>query len=99
LAANLSVDPIDLHMSSDHLAVYHCELLAAHRAADRIMGEAQARWVGASASAMRDGLARWREDTDTLAAAIATRERDIRCAADLYALSDTGGAAAVIGGL
>jgi WXG100 family type VII secretion target len=97
LAVNLFVDPIDLRMSSDHLAVYHDELLAAHRAADSVMAEAQGRWVGASASAIDRGLARWREDTDTLTAAIATQESAIRCAADEYTRTDTEGAAAVRG--
>jgi uncharacterized protein YukE len=95
LSANLSVDLIDLHMSSDHLVMHQHELRAAHAAADSVMADAQAKWVGASASAIRTALTRWREDTDALIGEITAQANNIRCAAHELALTDSDGANAI----
>ena len=39
---DLKVDPIDLHMSSDHMDMHHAELCAAHTAANGDIEAAQA---------------------------------------------------------
>lgn len=97
LSANLSVDLIDLHMSSDHLAMHEHDLREAHTAADGVMAEAQAKWVGASAAAMPACLARWQEETGVLLDDIAAQGSQMRSAAFGYALADGAGADAVDG--
>lgn len=42
MADHVKVDPIDLHMSSDHMEMHHAELLGAHTAANGVIEEAQA---------------------------------------------------------
>lgn len=95
LSENLFVDPIDLHMSSDHLAMHQGELSAAHTAADSEMARAQATWVGASAAALGARLLRCREETESLIGDLATQGARIRCAAYEYTLTDDDAALAV----
>lgn len=95
LTENVFVDPIDLHMSSDHLAMHEGELSAAHAAADSVMAQAQAAWVGASSAAMRSRLLRCHEETESLISDLAAQGAHIRCAAYAYALTDDDAAFAV----
>ena len=65
MGSSLKVDPLDLHMSSDHMDVHHADLTAAHTAADRaqvatialaaggalLAGGAAVWWLGAKTEA------------------------------------------------
>jgi hypothetical protein len=56
LAEPLKVDPIDLLMSSDHLAMHHAHHLEAHEAANASIESAGPGWVGSSAAALQAKL-------------------------------------------
>lgn len=76
----LKVDPIDLHMSADHMGVHHADLRAAHTGADSNIEAAQAGWVGTSAAALKAKLAEWQATTEELCGSIADHERAFRTA-------------------
>ncbi len=88
----LKVDPIDLHMSADHISVHHADLQAAHAAADSDIEGAQAGWVGASAAALQAKLAEWQATTEQLCGSIADHERAFRTAGHQYETVDEDGA-------
>jgi WXG100 family type VII secretion target len=89
MADHVKVDPIDLHMSSDHMDMHHAELLGAHTAADGAIEEAQAGWVGASAAALQSKLAEWQSVTSELCTDIAGHGEAFRSAATGYETTDT----------
>lgn len=80
----LRVDPIDLHMSADHMNVHHADMRTAHADADGDIEAAQTGWVGASAAALQSKFAEWQSDTEKLCGAIAHHERAFRTAAHSY---------------
>jgi len=84
----LKVDPIDLHMSSDHMDMHHSELVAAHTAANGVIDGAQAGWVGTSASVLQSKIAEWQATTTELCGDIAAHGVAYRDAAKLYAEND-----------
>jgi WXG100 family type VII secretion target len=89
MADHVKVDPIDLHMSSDHLDMHHGEILAAHTAANGEIEEAQSGWVGASAAALQSKLAEWQAVTTELCGDIAAHAEAFRTAATGYQSVDT----------
>jgi WXG100 family type VII secretion target len=91
----LKVDPIDLHMSSDHMDLHHSELQAAHTSADGVIEGAQTGWVGASGTALQSKLAEWQATTTKLCGDIAAHGTAYRTAAKLYAQNDTNSAEAL----
>jgi WXG100 family type VII secretion target len=88
LAEQLKVDPIDLHMSSDHMDVHHVELRAAHAGADSDVESAQRGWVGASATALQSRLAEWQAVTTELCDGIEAHGNAFRAAANAYTDND-----------
>jgi WXG100 family type VII secretion target len=91
----LGVDPIDLHLSSDHMDMHHAELRAAHGAADGVIDEAQAGWVGTSATALQSKMAEWQATTARLCGDIASHGAAYRAAANAYAGNDSDAAKAL----
>jgi WXG100 family type VII secretion target len=85
----VKVDPIDLHMSSDHMDMHHAELLGAHTAANGAIEEAQAGWVGMSAAALQAKFAEWQAATAQLCGNIAAHGEAFRSAATGYESTDT----------
>lgn len=53
----LEVDPADLLVSADHLAMHHVEHTEVHQAANATIESAASGWVGSSAAALQDKLA------------------------------------------
>jgi WXG100 family type VII secretion target len=92
---DLKVDPIDLHMSSDHMELHHSEMQAAHTAADGAIETAQTGWVGASGAALQSKLAEWQTTTTKLCGDIAAHGTAYRAAATLYAQNDAHSAEAL----
>jgi WXG100 family type VII secretion target len=88
VAEPLKVDPVDLHMSADHMGVHHTELRAAHAAADSDVEGAQAGWVGASAAALQAKFAEWQATTEKLCGSVADHERAFRTAGTKYQTVD-----------
>jgi WXG100 family type VII secretion target len=89
MADHLKVDPVDLHISSDHMDMHHVELQAAHAAADGAIEGAQTGWVGASAAALQSKMAQWQATTTRLCGDIASHGAAYRTAAELYTQNDT----------
>jgi WXG100 family type VII secretion target len=89
VADHMKVEPVDLHMSSDHMDMHHAELLAAHTAANGAIEEAQAGWVGASAAVLQSKLAEWQAATAQLCGEIAAHGEAFRNAAAGYQTIDT----------
>jgi len=80
----LKIDPVDLHVSADHLGVHHADLQAAHAEAGGDIEGAQAGWVGASAAALRAKLGEWQATTEQLCGGIADHEQAFRTAGSRY---------------
>jgi WXG100 family type VII secretion target len=92
MADHVKVDPVDLHMSSDHMDMHHAELLTAHTAANGSIEEAQAGWVGASSAALQAKFVEWQETTAKMSSEIAAHRDAFRTAATSYQATDTDGA-------
>ena len=92
---DLEVDPIDLRISSNHMDMHHSELLAAHTAANGAIEEAQAGWVGASATALQAKFAEWQSATTTMTEDIAAHGHAFLSAAAGYETADGSNAAAL----
>lgn len=88
MADHLKVDPIDLHLSSDHVDVYGAEFAAAHGAANGDIEAAQAGWVGASGAALQAKFAEWQETTATITTDLAAHAAAFQNAAQAYATTD-----------
>ncbi|SRX92596.1 WXG100 family type VII secretion target [Mycobacterium shimoidei] len=84
----LKVDPLDLHVSADHMSVHHADLRAAHAEADSDIEAAQTGWVGASAAALQAKLAEWQSTTEQLCDSIAGHEQTFRAARNRYQAVD-----------
>lgn len=84
----LHVNPIDLHMSADHMSVHHTDLRTAHAAAASDIEAAQSGWVGASAAALQTKLAEWQGTTEQLCERIADHEQSFRAAGNAYQSAD-----------
>jgi WXG100 family type VII secretion target len=95
VAAQLKVDPIDLHMSSHHMDVHRAEFSAAHAAANSEIEGAQTGWVGASAIALQAKLTEWQTATARLADDIGAHGAAFRSAANGYAENDVTSAKAL----
>ncbi|MBU8814080.1 WXG100 family type VII secretion target [Mycolicibacterium goodii] len=92
---SLKVDPVDLHMSSDHMDVHHADLTAAHTSADGEIEGAQAGWVGASAAALQSKMTEWQATTTKLCGDIAAHRDTYKAAANGYAQNDSHAAEAL----
>lgn len=92
---HLKVDPIDLHLSSDHMDMHHADLRAAHAAADADMEAAQGSWIGASAAALQAKMAQWQDTTEQLCGDISVHGDAFRAAASSYTTTDADGAQAL----
>lgn len=95
MADHLKVDPIDLHMSSDHMDVHRADLHAAHTAAHGEIEGAQAGWVGASAAALQSKMAEWQATTTQLCGDIAAHGAAYKAAANGYTQNDANSAEAL----
>lgn len=95
MSERLRVDPIDLHMSCDHLDMHHAEFTQAHAAADGDIEAAQSGWIGSSAAALQAKFAEWQEVTTRLQADIEFHSASIRTAAKGYVATDTSGGQAL----
>lgn len=84
----LRVDPVDLHVSANHMNVHHADLRAAHAEADNDIEAAQTGRVGASAAALQAKLAEWQATTGQLCGSIAEHEQAFRAARDAYQVVD-----------
>ncbi len=91
----LKVNPVDLHMSADHMDMHDAELRAAHAAADGVIEGAQTGWVGASASALQSKVAEWQATTTRLSGDIAAHGAAYRMAANGYGHNDADAAEAL----
>ncbi|MEU0493935.1 WXG100 family type VII secretion target [Mycobacterium sp. NPDC006124] len=85
---DLSVDPVDLHLSSDHMDMHRSELSAAHTAANDDIEAAQTGWVGASGAALQTRFAEWQEATSKITTDIAAHGVAFHSAAQRYASVD-----------
>lgn len=85
---DLNVDPVDLHLSSDHMDLHRSELAAAHEAADGDIEAARAGWVGTSGAALQAKFAEWQEATTKMTTDIAAHGAAFRQAARGYANVD-----------
>ncbi|WP_343598780.1 WXG100 family type VII secretion target [Mycobacterium sp.] len=97
MAEELRVDPVDLHLSADHMSVHHANLRAAHAGADSDIDSAQAGCVGASAAALQAKLAEWQEATEQLCGSIAEHEQGFRVAGRQYTAADEASAGHITG--
>ncbi|MCH9729390.1 MAG: WXG100 family type VII secretion target [Actinomycetia bacterium] len=88
-AERLRVDPIDLHLSSDHLDVHHAEFQAAHASADSDIEAAQRGWVGTSAAALQAKFVEWQAVTAQLSSDVEAHGSAFRAAARGYTTTDT----------
>lgn len=88
MADQLRVDPIDLHMSSDHMDMHHADLQTAHTAANADIEAAQAGWVGTSATALQAKFAEWQAATTHLCNDVAAHGAALRKAAEGYPTVD-----------
>ncbi|MBN3508333.1 WXG100 family type VII secretion target [Mycolicibacterium septicum] len=95
MAEHLEVDPVDLHMSSDHMDMHHADLAAAHAAADADIEAAQSGWVGASAAALQAKFAEWQAASQEMQADVAAHGTAFRAAANGYTTVDTEGSEAI----
>jgi len=95
MGERLKVDPIDLHMSSDHMEMHRSEMQAAHTSANGAIEAAQTGWVGASGTALQSKLTEWEATTTKLCGDIAAHGTAYRTAATLYAQNDTHSAEAL----
>lgn len=93
----LRVDPIDLHMSSDHVDMHHAELATAHTAANSAIEAAQVGWVGASAALLQTRFAEWQATTTHLTTELAAHSAAYRTAANTYVHNDDHSAEAIDG--
>ncbi len=91
VADHLKVDPVDLHMSSDHMSMHHADLRAAHAAADSAVQGAQTGWVGASAAALQAKLTEWQAATTKLCGDIEYHGQAFRSAGLDYEHTDDEG--------
>lgn len=94
MADHLKVDPIDLHMSAEHMDVHHADLRAVHAAADGAIEGAQAGWVGAS-TALQAKMTQWQATTTQLCGDIASHGAAYRSAANAYTANDGNSAEAL----
>jgi WXG100 family type VII secretion target len=92
MADQLTVDPIDLHMSSAHMDMHHTDLQTAHVAANGDIEAAQTGWVGASAAALQAKFAEWEAVTTALCTDVAAHGEAFRSAAHSYVAIDGEGA-------
>lgn len=83
-AKPLQVNPVDLHMSADHMDMHHMDLQAAHAAADGDIESAQTGWTGASAAALQAKLTEWQTTTETLCASVGDHGDSFRVAGHNY---------------
>jgi WXG100 family type VII secretion target len=88
MVARLKVDPADLWMSADHLAMHSADLRAAHAEADADIEATEAGWAGESASAMQLKMAEWQEFTDRICAVLDNHQTLFRLAGNRYQVSD-----------
>ncbi len=88
MAKDLTVDPIDLHMSSDHMDMHRSDLELAHGAANGDIEAAQAGWVGASGRALQAKFAEWQEATTKMTTDIGAHGEAFKTAAQRYAAVD-----------
>lgn len=88
MADELEVDPIDLHMSSDHMVMHHADLQATHAAAHADIEAAQSGWVGTSAAALQAKFAEWQADAEALRSDVAAHADAFRTAAHAYTTVD-----------
>jgi WXG100 family type VII secretion target len=95
MGERLKVDPIDLHMSSDHMEMHHSEMQAAHTSANGAIETAQTGWVGTSGTALQSKLTEWQAATTKLCGDIEAHGTAYRTAARLYAQNDTNSAEAI----
>lgn len=95
MAERLGVDPIDLHLSSDHLDVHHAEFRAAHANADADIEAAQRGWVGTSAAALQAKLVEWQAATAALSSDVEAHGVAFRAAAQDYTTTDTSNASSL----
>lgn len=84
----LRVEPVDLHMSADHMDMHHSEFHAAHTEANTAIEDAQSGWIGASGAALRAKLIEWQETSIEVAANISSHGTRFRTAASQYAQTD-----------
>jgi WXG100 family type VII secretion target len=88
VSEHVTVNPVDLWMSSDHLAVHSADLRAAHAAADADVEATQAGWAGESSVAMQTKLSEWQGFTQRICAALDEHHVRFRAAGDAYATTD-----------
>lgn len=88
MAKDLSVDHIDLHLSSDHMDMHRSDLALAHGAANSDIEAAQAGWVGASGQALQAKFAEWQEATTKMTTDIGAHGEAFKTAAQGYAAID-----------
>jgi WXG100 family type VII secretion target len=92
MAGQLKVDPIDLHLSSDHMGMHYAELSTAHAAANGAIEEAQNGWVGSSARALQAKFVEWQAATSKITGDLAAHGHAFQNAAEVYVTSDSDGA-------
>jgi uncharacterized protein YukE len=72
----LRVDPVDLFLSSDHLAMHHAEHVEVHEVANAsIESAANAGWIGSSATALKGKMSHLQQITSHIGSEL-ERHRD-----------------------
>jgi uncharacterized protein YukE len=90
----LRVDPVDLFLSSDQLAMHHAEHIEAHEAANAfIESAANAGWVGSSAAALQGKMPHLQRITSHISAELERHRDAFRRSGHSYRDTDTDSAA------
>jgi WXG100 family type VII secretion target len=84
----MMANPVDLWISSDHLAMHSADLRTAHAAADADVEATEAGWSGESGLAMQEKLNEWQGFTQRICAALDDHQMRFRAAGDAYATTD-----------
>lgn len=96
MAESLEVDPVDLRMSSDHLAMYHAQHVETHAAANASIEMAGSGWVGSSAGALQAKMADLEAITSHIAGELAHHRDAFRLIGNRYSGIDEDAAKDII---
>lgn len=95
MSDKVRVDPVDLRMSANHLAMHSEDLRAAHTEADADIEATQAGWVGESAMAMQVKLEEWQQFTARVCADLDIHQANFCSAANAYEVTDADSAGTI----
>ncbi len=95
MSGKVEVDPVDLRMSANQLAMHGEDLRTSHTESDADIEATQTGWAGQSATAMGAKLAEWQQFTARICADLDAHQGSFRAAADAYEVNDADSAGAI----